>query len=256
MNNNLKIFIGFILGMVISYSTVAIADTYINSNEVYYDNETSGGTYTNVKESIDELYNLASHNGSTFGDAIASDILSGKTALSGGEEITGSMVNNGGVTKSIGVGETYTIPQGYHDGTGVVTGPTLSGTAGVGDVRSGKTFYNTSGSIKTGTWNPSPSVSYVSQGYCGNRTTSSWSATISKAGTAIVVVRNTASAAPAGYTVYKNGSAVGRTGGWANGTNYTAYYFISVAANDRLTASFDNSDISRQTFLALFLASS
>lgn len=53
--------------------------------------------------------------------AAAGEILSGKTAYKSGAKVTGTMKNNGGVTGTIStVAGTYTIPQGYHDGSGKV----------------------------------------------------------------------------------------------------------------------------------------
>ena len=54
--------------------------------------------------------------------ATASDILSGETAFVNGNEITGNMPNRGGVSGTIDtVAGTYTIQQGYHDGSGSVS---------------------------------------------------------------------------------------------------------------------------------------
>lgn len=54
--------------------------------------------------------------------AIASDILSGKTAYVNGVKRTGTMTNRGTVTNTITTqGGTYTIPSGYHTGSGKVT---------------------------------------------------------------------------------------------------------------------------------------
>lgn len=53
---------------------------------------------------------------------IAAEILSGKTAYKNGAKLTGTMPNNGGVTGMISAkAEEYTIPQGYHDGSGKVS---------------------------------------------------------------------------------------------------------------------------------------
>ena len=53
--------------------------------------------------------------------ATAPDILTGKTAYGKDGKLTGSMLNNGAVDKSISnKSESYTIPQGYHNGSGKV----------------------------------------------------------------------------------------------------------------------------------------
>ena len=58
----------------------------------------------------------------TDATAKVSEILTGKTAYVGGQKITGSMVNNGSVTGNIStVAGAYTIPVGFHDGSGKVS---------------------------------------------------------------------------------------------------------------------------------------
>ena len=53
--------------------------------------------------------------------AVASEVLSGKTAYARGSIVTGSMVNNGSVTGTIAAkAGVYTVPIGYHDGSGKV----------------------------------------------------------------------------------------------------------------------------------------
>jgi hypothetical protein len=53
--------------------------------------------------------------------AVAAEILATKTAYKNGEKITGTMNNNGAVTGTISTKDCeYTIPQGYHDGSGKV----------------------------------------------------------------------------------------------------------------------------------------
>lgn len=53
--------------------------------------------------------------------AIASEILAGKTAGVSGQMVTGTMKNNGSVSGVISnKSEEYTVPQGYHDGSGKV----------------------------------------------------------------------------------------------------------------------------------------
>lgn len=53
--------------------------------------------------------------------ASASEILTGKTAYNKGAKITGTMKNNGSVKGKITTkAGKYTVPQGYHDGSGIV----------------------------------------------------------------------------------------------------------------------------------------
>ncbi len=53
--------------------------------------------------------------------ASAGDILSGKTAYVNGSKITGSMANKGAVSGTVAPGGIYTIPAGYHNGSGKAT---------------------------------------------------------------------------------------------------------------------------------------
>lgn len=53
--------------------------------------------------------------------ATAAEILSGKVAYNKGNKVTGEMKNNGAVNGSISTKSgKYTVPQGYHDGSGTV----------------------------------------------------------------------------------------------------------------------------------------
>lgn len=59
---------------------------------------------------------------STDATAAVAEILKGKTAYARGAILTGTMNNNGSVSGKIAtVAGTYTIPQGYHDGSGKVS---------------------------------------------------------------------------------------------------------------------------------------
>ena len=54
--------------------------------------------------------------------AAVAEILSGKTAHARGTQLTGTMPNNGAVTGTISTkAQEYTIPLGYHDGSGKVS---------------------------------------------------------------------------------------------------------------------------------------
>lgn len=120
----------------------------------------------------------------TPGTADSEEILYGETAWVNGTQVTGIMPNNTPETIRVDAGDTYTIPKGYHDGTGRVkanplgeqtpgdaesldilapktawvngyqiTGSLeLSGSAALDDVLAGQTFYNINAKQKlTGT---------------------------------------------------------------------------------------------------------
>lgn len=69
-----------------------------------------------------EIEGTSTKDSDTSADtAAASEILNGKTAHVKGKLVRGSMSNNGAVSGSIAtVAGQYTIPQGYHDGSGTV----------------------------------------------------------------------------------------------------------------------------------------
>lgn len=55
-------------------------------------------------------------------DATAADVLDGKTIVTGSGEVEGTMPNNGAVSQTLTVSTTsYTVPEGYHNGSGTVS---------------------------------------------------------------------------------------------------------------------------------------
>lgn len=72
-------------------------------------------------------------------------ILSGKTAYVNGVKITGTMANRESVTSALNAGDSYTIPSGFHNGSGKVTANSLAsqtqGTATDSEVLQGKTAW-------------------------------------------------------------------------------------------------------------------
>ena len=60
------------------------------------------------------------------GTMVASDLLSGKVGYSKGNKITGTIIDQGAKTASLNCGGSYTIPAGYHNGSGKVTANSLA----------------------------------------------------------------------------------------------------------------------------------
>lgn len=81
--------------------------------------------------------------------AAAAEILATKTAYVDGAKVTGSMPNRGAVTGTIStkVGQ-YTIPQGYHDGSGKVgISSTEQAKIIAGNIKSGVTILGVTGTM-------------------------------------------------------------------------------------------------------------
>ena len=87
-------------------------------------------------------------------NATADKILTGNSAWVNGTLIKGSMANNGAVTKTLNPGDSYTIPKGFHNGSGQITVSSLAsntnGTATAGQILTGQTAW-VNGSKITGT---------------------------------------------------------------------------------------------------------
>ena len=80
--------------------------------------------------------------------ATSSEILATKTAHARGTALTGTMTNNGGVTGTISTkAGQYTIPQGYHDGSGKVSiSSTEQAKIIAGNIKSGVVILGVTGS--------------------------------------------------------------------------------------------------------------
>ena len=104
------------------------------NNEITVLNGEKADLQTELTTKTNELATLNENLASVT--ATASDVLSGKTILTSSGLVTGSMTNNGSVSKTLNAGGSYTIPKGYHDGTGKVTANTLASQT---KVDSGKT---------------------------------------------------------------------------------------------------------------------
>lgn len=138
-----------------------MANTYVN--KVIYGGDTlidlTGDTAEAVHVQSGQYFHLKSgervQGTCTFdadtsdATATAAEILSTKTAYVAGNKITGSMPNRGAVSGSIATKSgSYTIPQGYHDGSGSVA---LDSTAIAGliadNIRDGVTVLGVTGTM-------------------------------------------------------------------------------------------------------------
>ena len=81
--------------------------------------------------------------------AVAAEILQGKTAHARGNLLTGTMANNGAVAGTIATKDgVYTVPQGYHDGSGTVRLDATEAAKIVAEnIRSGVTLFGVEGTM-------------------------------------------------------------------------------------------------------------
>lgn len=103
--------------------------------------------------------------------ASASNILSGKTAYVHGQKVNGSMTNQGAKNQALNCGGSYTIPAGYHNGSGKVTANSLAsqtaGTAAAADIASGKTAW-VNGAQVTGSGTMAPARTKITPAGIGD----------------------------------------------------------------------------------------
>ena len=80
--------------------------------------------------------------------AAVAEILEGKTAYARGAKLTGTMPNKGAVSGTIATKEPYTIPMGFHDGSGTVSiDATESAKIVAGNIKSGVTILGVEGTF-------------------------------------------------------------------------------------------------------------
>ncbi|WP_249167336.1 hypothetical protein [Clostridium butyricum] len=112
--------------------------------------DSNGNIVTNMKANIP--YNLC-YNGTDFilqgkgggGNLIPKYLLAGYYGEGDNGRVDGAMANNGAVTSTLTAGTSYTIPAGYHNGSGKITANNLASqtnaTATAPQILSGQTAY-------------------------------------------------------------------------------------------------------------------
>ena len=125
------------------------APTTINGKSVYKVSTTNPPRFK--KDRPYEVYYNAAKNcfflkASATGTTSADKVLAGETfSTENDTDLVGTMPNKGAVTASLNCGGSYTIPAGYHNGSGKVTANSLasqtSANATAGNIISGKTAW-------------------------------------------------------------------------------------------------------------------
>ena len=124
--------------------------------------QVNGNNVTNLKANgvygltyYNSVFILASGGGTDTVNFTSDKLLTGYSANdSNGEKVNGTMKNNGAKTATLNCGGSYTIPEGYHNGSGKITANSLSSqtsaNATAKDIIKGKTAW-VNGSKITGT---------------------------------------------------------------------------------------------------------
>ncbi len=83
--------------------------------------DVASGKYFYGNDGVKTLGTSTKDSDTSDATATSSEILSGKTAYVNTNKITGEMTNNGAVAGVISTkAQVYTVPQGFHDGSGTV----------------------------------------------------------------------------------------------------------------------------------------
>lgn len=182
------------------------------------------------------------------GNAADSQVLVGKTYYNTDAKTkrTGMMSNQGAVTPSgLNAGGSYTIPAGYHNGSGKVTANSLAGqtdaTAAAGNILSGKTAW-VKGSKITGTMAVQSILSFSAAPYGVKQVTFTWKNPAKRPFSGVIIVYKTGSyptSSTDGTRIYKGSGNNTSASGSSSATctmpaENTTYYFraFSYAVKD------------------------
>ncbi len=170
----------------------------------------------------------------TSANATAAQILSPQTAFVNGNKVTGTMPNQGAKTAALNCGGSYTIPAGFHNGSGKVTANSLasqtSATAVAGDIISSKTAF-VNGVKITGTLAVQSILSFSAAPYSATQVTFTWKNPAKGAFSGVIIVGKTGAYPTSisdGTRWYKgsgnntaaNGTSSATVGGFALNTQY------------------------------------
>lgn len=121
--NDVQLVDGFSITFIVANNNLAGA-TSINGKPLYKPGTTTAPNLVAGK-AVTVWYNAAKGcffiKASGEGTAQVGDVLAGKTFTNDNDIYTGTMPNNGAVSHSLPVNGSYTIPAGYHNGSGKVT---------------------------------------------------------------------------------------------------------------------------------------
>ena len=109
-----KLIIGFILGGIL-FGCIGIYAASYYAKDVSYEPTDASWEVTNVNEAINSLYDNATSL-KKLGDAEASDISKGKTAVIKGELITGTKIGGAEIVASGNGSKTITLENGVYYG--------------------------------------------------------------------------------------------------------------------------------------------
>lgn len=174
------------------------------------DFSTLAGAITSIPQDM-------SQNGD-FGDVTANYVLKDKTFTSSvGVKQTGTMANNGAVSKTLDAGATYTIPAGYHNGSGKITVKNSSTTASAGDILTGKSVTingtTTNGTManKGGTTTAATSVTESGTNALITIPANGYYTTSSKISVPVETIKNNVSSLNSSFVISFPGETVGTT---------------------------------------------